>query len=138
MRDSHDYTNYIFLSSQFIWRSLKAMVCVEPEILYLVLILHMVCKLYPSRVTTMKMSLMKFYCHPNVSKKVRRCCMWNLRYQLGSSFCTWSANCTPDKSLTSLMKSFCYPNIWQSLKAMVDVELEIPNLVLILYMVSKL
>ena len=61
------------------------MVYVELEILYLLLILHMVCKLKQSHVTTMKMSLMKFVCHPKIPKKVWRWwCMWSLRYQLWS------------------------------------------------------
>ena len=57
MCGSHDYIiNEILLSFQLIWQSLKAMVCVKPEILHLVLFLHMVYKLHQIHVISMKMS----------------------------------------------------------------------------------
>ena len=81
---------FLVLCLQF-WKSLKVVVFVEPEISGLVLILYLVCKLYPGHVTVMMMSSGIFCVMRTILAKFKICS--TRRNQVCCSFCIWSVYC---------------------------------------------
>ena len=121
-------------------RSFRVKPHVEPEISIMILILHLVCILTSGHVTVIMTSSMKLFFHVSKSDKVYM--LWylkNLRYQVWFSSGLQIVS-RPRDIHDNVIYEITFPclQVWQSLNVAVHLELEISNLVIILFLICKI